>query len=74
MKPEISVIVPVYNSENNLCECIDSLINQTFINIEILLIDDGSTDKSGEICDKYMKIDKRIKVFHKKRKILHSTA
>ncbi|MEF2901582.1 MAG: glycosyltransferase family 2 protein [Terrisporobacter sp.] len=68
MKPEISVIVPVYNSENNLCECIDSLINQTFINIEILLIDDGSTDKSGEICDKYMKIDKRIKVFHKKNK------
>ena len=44
--------------ENNLGECIDSLINQTFINIEILLIDDGSTDKSGEIGDKYMKIDK----------------
>ncbi|MPQ43056.1 glycosyltransferase family 2 protein [Clostridium tarantellae] len=65
MKAEISVIVPVYNVEKYLNNCIESIINQSFKNIEILLIDDGSTDNSGEICDEYGKKDNRIKVIHK---------
>lgn len=63
--PKISVIVPVYNVENYLCRCIDSILAQTFTDFELLLIDDGSTDLSGEICDEYAKEDGRIKVFHK---------
>ncbi len=65
MEELISVIVPVYNVEKYLEKCIDSIINQTYKNIEILLIDDGSTDSSGEICDRYAIKDKRILVFHK---------
>lgn len=61
----VSVIVPVYNVEKYLKECIESIINQTYDNIEILLIDDGSTDGSGVICDSFMCKDKRIRVFHK---------
>lgn len=61
----VSVIVPVYNVEKYLRECIDSILKQTYINLEIILIDDGSADKSGEICDSYIEIDKRIKVIHK---------
>ncbi|WP_285814717.1 glycosyltransferase family 2 protein [Thomasclavelia cocleata] len=61
----ISVIVPVYNVEKCLSCCIESIINQTYHNIEIILVDDGSTDKSGDICDNYAKKDKRIKVLHK---------
>lgn len=61
----ISVVVPVYNVEKYLPECIDSIISQTYSNIEIILIDDGSTDSSGNICDNYSKKDKRIKVIHK---------
>ena len=61
----ISMIVPVYNVEKYLSECIDSLIFQTYSNIEIILVNDGSTDNSGEICDNYSKIDNRIKVIHK---------
>ena len=57
----ISIIVPVYNVEEYLKECIDSIINQTYKHIEIILVDDGSTDKSEKICDDYAKIDKRIK-------------
>lgn len=64
MQGLISIIVPVYNSEKTLKRCFDSLINQDYKNIEIILIDDGSKDKSGEICDLYAKKDKRIKVFH----------
>src|SRR5574344_1872249 len=64
MQGLISIIVPVYNSEKTLKRCYDSLINQDYKNIEIILIDDGSKDKSGEICDLYAKKDKRIKVFH----------
>lgn len=63
--PLISVIVPVYNSEDTLNRCVDSILNQTFHDWELLLIDDGSTDKSGEICDEYIATDSRIKVFHK---------
>ena len=61
----ITVIVPVYNQENYLVECIESIINQTYKNLEILLIDDGSTDHSLEICNRYKELDKRIKVIHK---------
>lgn len=66
MNPEVSIIVPVYNAEKNLHTCIESLMNQSFKNIEILLVDDGSTDRSGEICDNYKNRDNRIHVFHKK--------
>lgn len=61
----VSIIVPVYNVEKYIKECIDSLINQTYKNIEIILINDGSKDKSGIICDNYAKVDSRIKVIHK---------
>ena len=64
MNDLISIIVPVYNVEPYLAKCIDSLINQTYNNIEIILIDDGSNDGSGEICEEYSKIDKRIRVVH----------
>lgn len=63
--PKISVIVPVYNVEQYLPRCIDSILAQTFTNFELLLIDDGSTDNSGKICDEYAKKDNRIRVFHK---------
>ena len=63
--PKISIIVPVYNVELFLPRCIDSILNQSFVDFELLLIDDGSKDKSGEICDEYAEKDKRIKVFHK---------
>ena len=64
--PKISVIVPVYNVEQYLRRCIDSILAQTFTDFEVLLIDDGSKDRSGEICDEYAKKDIRVKVFHKK--------
>lgn len=63
--PKISVIVPVYNSEQYLHRCIDSILNQTFTDYELLLIDDGSTDNSGIICDEYASNDYRVRVFHK---------
>lgn len=66
MSKRISVIVPVYNTEKYLRECIDSLINQTYTNLEIIIIDDGSTDKCPEIIDGYAKIDERIVVIHQK--------
>lgn len=62
---KISVIIPVYNVEKYLEKCIQSVINQTIKNLEIILVDDGSTDLSGKICDEYSKKDKRIKVIHK---------
>ena len=68
MEDLISVIVPVYNVQEYLKKCIDSIIKQTYKNIEIILVDDGSTDNSGKICDEYKKIDKRIKVIHKENK------
>lgn len=63
---KISVIIPVYNVEKYLFRCVDSIIGQTYHNIEIILVDDGSTDSSPKICDEYQKIDKRVKVIHKK--------
>ena len=64
MKPLISIIVPIYNVEKYLSRCINSVLSQTFPDFELLLIDDGSTDKSGYICDGYAQKDSRIKVFH----------
>ena len=63
--PEISIIVPVYNVEKYLPRCVDSILNQTFTDFELILVDDGSTDRSGIICDQYKKRDNRIKVIHK---------
>lgn len=65
MKALISVIIPVYNVEKYVSKCITSVISQTYTNLEILLIDDGSTDGSGTICDSYIQKDKRVKVIHK---------
>ena len=64
VKPLVSIIVPVYNVELYIGECIASLTNQTYSNIEIILVDDGSKDKSGLICDDYAGKDERIKVIH----------
>lgn len=61
----ISVIVPIYKVENYLKRCIDSILHQTYRNLEIILVDDGSPDNCGETCDKYKKLDNRIKVIHK---------
>lgn len=66
MSEKISIIIPVYKVEEYLPKCIDSIINQTYNNLEIILVDDGSPDKCGEICDKYALADNRIKVIHKK--------
>lgn len=64
-KDTISVVVPIYNVEKYLEKCINSILNQTYDNLEIILVDDGSPDKSPDICDSYSKKDKRIKVIHK---------
>ena len=62
----ISIIVAIYNVDQYLEQCIDSIINQSYKNLEIILVNDGSTDNSKNICDYYSEIDKRIKVVHKK--------
>lgn len=62
----ISIIVPIYKVEEYLPRCLDSIINQTYKDLEIILVDDGSPDKCGDICDKYAEMDNRIKVIHKK--------
>lgn len=64
-EPLINIIVPVYNTEKYIRKCLDSIVNQTYRNLEIILVDDGSTDSSGDICDEYAQIDARIKVIHK---------
>ena len=66
MKDLVSIIIPVYNVEKYLDKCIQSVLQQTYDNLEIILVDDGSTDLSGEMCDKYSKMDSRIIVIHKK--------
>ena len=65
MKEKISIIVPVYNVEAYLEKCVESILKQTYTNLEILLVNDGSTDKSGELCDKLALRDHRIRVIHK---------
>ena len=64
----IIVVVPVYNVERYVSKCIDSIIKQTYSNFELILIDDGSPDNSGKICDEYAKIDNRIRVIHQENK------
>lgn len=64
-RPSISIIVPIYQSETTLRRCLDSILSQTLGNVEVLLVNDGSTDKSAEICDEYAKNDSRIRMFHK---------
>ena len=61
---KISVIIPVYNAEQYLEECLNSIRNQTYKELEVILVDDGSTDNSGKICDKYTKVDNRFRVLH----------
>lgn len=65
MNPLISVIIPIYNVETYLHQCVNSVLNQTYENLEIILVDDGSPDNCPEICDEFATIDKRIKVIHK---------
>ena len=65
MKSKISVIVPIYNVEKYVSECIESILSQTYSNFELILVDDGSSDTSGKICDEYATKDSRIKVIHK---------
>ena len=67
-QPLLSVIIPVYKVEKYLRRCLDSIVNQTYKNLEIILVDDGSPDNSGKICDEYAQNDKRIKVIHQKNK------
>ncbi len=65
MRPKLSIIIPVYNVEPYLDDCLQSILRQTFNDWECLLVNDGSTDKSGEICDRYASEDSRFRVFHK---------
>ena len=62
---EVSIIVPVYQVEKYIRQCIDSILAQTFTDFELILVDDGSKDNSGKICDEYAEKDKRIRVIHK---------
>lgn len=62
--PSISVIVPVYNAEQYIRRCVDSILNQTYTDFELILVDDGSTDFSSAICDMYASQDSRVRVIH----------
>jgi len=73
MNPQISVIVPVYNGERYLHECIDSILNQSFTNFELILVNDGSKDSSAQICDDYAKRDHRVRVIHKQNEGINAT-
>ena len=64
-KDLISIIIPVYNVEKYLDKCVKSILQQTYINLEVILVDDGSTDNSGVLCDSLAKDDNRIRVLHK---------
>lgn len=66
--PQISVIIPVYNTEQYLKQCLDSILCQTFSDFELILVDDGSTDRSGKICDEYAKKDPRVIILHQENR------
>ena len=66
--PKISVIVPVYKVEQYLRKCLDSIVNQTYCNLEIILVDDGSPDSCGAICDEYVTKDGRVNAIHKENR------
>lgn len=68
MNPVISIIVPVYKAEGTLQRCIESVLNQTYSSFELILVDDGSPDDSGKLCDHYSEADERIRVFHQENK------
>ena len=70
---KISIVVPVYNCEQYIKKCIKSILNQTFKEFELILIDDESQDQSGEICEEYAKLDKRIIVIHQKNQGVSKT-
>lgn len=63
--PKLSIIVPVYNVEKYIRQCIDSILSQTFKDFELILVNDGSHDSCGEICEQYARNDNRIKVIHR---------
>ena len=65
MNPMVTMIIPVYNAQDSIRRCIESVLNQGYMDFELLLIDDGSTDASGEICEEYQKKDSRVQVIHK---------
>lgn len=69
MNKLVTVIVPVYNVQNYIVRSIKSILTQSYSNLEIILVDDGSTDKSGEICDTFAQKDERITVLHKKMEV-----
>lgn len=62
----VSVIVPIYKAEEYIRVCVDSILNQTYSNLEVILVDDESPDECGKICDEYIEKDTRVKVIHKK--------
>lgn len=66
LKDKVSIIVPVFRAERWIRQCVDSLLGQTYRNIEVLLVDDESPDRSGAICDEYAACDGRVKVIHQK--------
>lgn len=66
MNPTVSIIVPIYNAENTISRCIESILNQDYTDFELLLVNDGSTDASGSICDNYAVEDSHIHTIHKK--------
>ncbi len=71
--PKISIIVPVYKGEQFLNECIDSILAQTYTDFELILLDDGSPDNSGKICDNYAHRDSRVRVIHKTNEGINAT-
>ena len=73
MNPQISVVVRVYNGERYLHKCLDSIIGQSFTDFELILLDDGSSDRSGKICDDYAARDSRIRVIHKENEGINAT-